>query len=111
MISNSNKADVLIFSVTIPIVTLLTWHAYGYHSAIAVALFFAGMFIYFYWFLNTTLFLKDKTVQISKVAIYAVLSSLVFILTYYSFDWRFALKSLLFALILFAVQLFFILRR
>jgi uncharacterized Tic20 family protein len=74
--------------------------------------FFAGMYCYFNCFLNITLSIKHKALENFKIkiAIYTIISIVIFSLSNQFYGMPFALKNLFVTVLLFVVQLFFLLR-
>jgi hypothetical protein len=103
------SGDAIVFSIAIPLVTGLVWYKYNYHVALALLIFLGGMYNYLMFFFNITLSLKYKTFKI-KLLIYTILSVVICALSLKLFGLIFTLRSLSVALVLYAVQLFFILR-
>jgi hypothetical protein len=106
------NGDVLIYVILIPILTGAVWYKYSYNSAIAMLLFFGGMYCYFNWFLNIALSLKFKIFYDFKIKliVFTFLSITIFAVSYVLYGLSFALKDLLVTAVLFLVQLYFILK-
>jgi hypothetical protein len=102
--------DIIIFSILIPVLTAIVWYNYSYQAAIAMLLFFGGMYSYFNLFLYTALSLKNKSTEGFSVKIisYAALSIVILAISYSTYGYIFSLKVLFVAVVLFIVQSFFI---
>lgn len=106
------NGNVIFFLIFIPIVGGIVGYNYGYKSVMAMCAFFIGMYSYFNFFLNSTLSIKERSLANYKfnLVIYTIVSIIAFLLSYYYYGQSFALKPLLISIVLFIVQLFFILK-
>jgi len=104
--------DLIVFIILIPVVTGVVWYKYSYNAAISMLIFFGGMYCYFNLLLNITLSLKSKSFKgyRDKLILYTFFSIALFALSYTLYSLSFTLKDLLVTVVLFMVQLFFILR-
>jgi hypothetical protein len=101
--TSSSNADIIIFSILIPVVAGFVWYKDGFHTACATVVFFCGMFLYFNCFLNITLSLKYKTLEglKTKLILSTIFSVLIFGVSYEFFGRIFTLKNLSYTAILF----------
>ena len=102
----------IFFLIFIPIIAVIVAYNYGYPAVITMLVFFMGMYCYFNLFLNTAYSIKDKSLKDYriKLIIYFIISVITFVLSYHFYGQTFTLKPLFVSLILFVVQLFFILK-
>ncbi|MEO8886739.1 MAG: hypothetical protein ABI367_11795 [Mucilaginibacter sp.] len=105
--------NIIVFSILIPLVTAIVYCNYGYRPAIAMLVFFAGMYCYFNWFLNITLCIKYKTLKgfTPQLILYAILSVALLIISYYFFGSLFTIKNFYATLVIFIGQLFFMFKK
>lgn len=108
--SNKIKGNILFYVLLSVIVGVgVNW---GTSALLATLAFLLGLYAYFNLLLNVAYSIKDKVYKENrlKLIVYAVISILVFALSIKFYGVAFALKAFFLALILFVVQLFFIVK-